>query len=53
MTVFPSELKHILNDLLHQLEWLLDPGLDQGREVHHSHVHLHHKQTYITVAKCD
>ena len=30
MAVFPSELKGILNHLLHQLEGLLDPGPGQG-----------------------
>lgn len=36
MAVFPSELKGILNHLLHQLEGLLDPGLGQWGEVHHA-----------------
>lgn len=40
MAVFPSELKGILNHLLHQLEGLLDPGPGQGGEVHHPRVHL-------------
>lgn len=51
MAVFPSELKRVLDDLFHQLEGLLYPGLRQGREVHHAHVHLHWKQTHITAAR--
>lgn len=40
MAELPPELKHVLNDLFHQLERLRDPGLRQGGEVHHAHVHL-------------
>ena len=46
MAVFPSELKGILNHLLHQLEGLLDPGPGQGGEVHHRRVHLHCQKTH-------
>lgn len=46
MAVFPSELKGILNHLLHQLEGLLDPGPGQWGEVHHARVHLHCQKTH-------
>ena len=46
MAVFPSELKGILNHLLHQLEGLLDPGPGQGGEVYHPRVHLHRQNTH-------
>ena len=46
MAVFPSELKGILNHLLHQLEGLLNPGPGQGGEVHHRRVHLHCQKTH-------
>lgn len=48
IAVFPSELKCVLHDSLHQLEWLLYPGPRQGREAHHAHVHLRREQRYVT-----
>lgn len=47
VAVLPSEAERALHDLLHQLERLLYHGLHQGSEVHHAHVHLQGKQTYI------
>ena len=40
MAIFPSELKGILNDFLHQPEWLLYPAPGKGGEMHHPQVHL-------------
>lgn len=48
MAVLPAELENVPDDFLHQLEGLLDLGLNQRGEVNYSHVHLHtdtHRQT--------
>lgn len=41
MAVLPAELENVPDHFLHQLEGLLDLGLNQRAEVHYSHVHLH------------
>ena len=41
MAVLPAELENVPDDFLHQLEGLLDLGLNQRGEVNYSHVHLH------------
>lgn len=41
MAVLPTELENVPDHFLHQLEGLLDLGLDQGGEVDDSHIHLH------------
>lgn len=40
MAVLPAELENVPDDFLHQLEGLLDLGLNQRGEVNYSHVHL-------------
>lgn len=41
MAVLPAELENVPDDFLHQLEGLLDLGLNQRGEVNYSHIHLH------------
>ena len=41
MAVLPAELEYVPDHSLHQLEGLLDLGLNQRGEVHDSHVYLH------------
>lgn len=41
MAVLPAELENIPDDFFHQLEGLLDLGLNQRGEVDYSNIHLH------------
>lgn len=44
--MLPAELENVPDDFLHQLEWLLDLGLNQRGDVYDAHVHLQpHTQT--------
>ena len=52
MAVLPAELENVPDDFLHQLEGLLDLGLNQRGEVNYSHVHLHtHTHTHTHTAR--
>lgn len=44
MAILPPELENVPDNFIHQLEGLLDLGLNQRGEVNYPHIHLQRKR---------